>query len=182
MLWRGVSCTHRPSATQLGHSVCTGPQVGESSVDGSEFEKEKTRLSVEIKQLLAQPDDADEFGPISLHCTVAIIPALQVLWCFNGSFLPLPASKPEAILYLQIQAEDLSLDVGQLEKEKAQLLEEREQLFAQLDDADKAGLEAESLLQATCGKIETLEKARNAAVQVSSPPRPDGVFEMLPGS
>ena len=88
--------------------------------------------------------------------------------------------KPEVVFYVQIQAEDLSLDVGALEKEKAQLLEEREQLFAQLDDADKAGLEAESLLQATSGKIETLEKARNAAVQVCSPCLPDHMFEILP--
>ena len=48
------------------------------------------------------------------------------------------------------------------------LEEEKQQLVLQLDDADKAGLEAETLLQATTGKIETLEKARNAAVQVCS--------------
>ena len=46
------------------------------------------------------------------------------------------------------------------------LEEEKQQLVLQLDDADKAGVEAETLLQATTGKIETLEKARNAAVQV----------------
>ena len=46
------------------------------------------------------------------------------------------------------------------------LEEEKQQLMLQLDDADKAGLEAETLLQATLGKTETLEKARNAAVQV----------------
>ena len=46
------------------------------------------------------------------------------------------------------------------------LEEEKQQLMLQLDDADKAGLEAETLLQAATGKIETLEKARNAAVQV----------------
>ena len=42
-------------------------QVAELSVDGSELEIEKTQLSVEIKQLLAQPDNADDYGPISLH-------------------------------------------------------------------------------------------------------------------
>ena len=46
------------------------------------------------------------------------------------------------------------------------LEEEKQQLMLQLDDADKAGLEAETLLQATTGKVKTLEKARNAAVQV----------------
>ena len=46
------------------------------------------------------------------------------------------------------------------------LEEEKQQLVLRLDDADKAGLEAETLLQATTGKIETLEMARNAAVQV----------------
>ena len=46
------------------------------------------------------------------------------------------------------------------------LEEEKQQLMLQLDDADKAGLEAETLLQARTGKIETLEKARNAAIQV----------------
>ena len=59
-----------------------------------------------------------------------------------------------------MEAADLIVEARRLEEEK-------EQLLAQLDDADKAGLEAETLLQASSGKIETLEKARNAAVEVS---------------
>lgn len=61
-----------------------------------------------------------------------------------------------------VQAETADLIV-----EARRLEEEKEQLLAQLDDADKAGLEAETLLQASSGRIETLEKARNAAVEVS---------------
>ena len=66
---------------------------------------------------------------------------------------------------MQRQLRDLSVGFDDLAKEKAQLLQEREQLLAQLDDADKAGLEAETLLQASTASIATLEKARNAAVQ-----------------
>lgn len=62
---------------------------------------------------------------------------------------------------------DLTVGFDDLAAEKAQLLQEMEQLLAQLEDADKAGLEAETLLQASTAKIETLEKARNAAVQAS---------------
>ena len=74
---------------------------------------------------------------------------------------------------MQRQLRDLSVGFDDLAKEKAQLLQEREQLLAQLDDADKAGLEAETLLQASTASIATLEKARNAAVQaraLSLPP------------
>ncbi len=68
---------------------------------------------------------------------------------------------------MQRQLSDLTVGFDDLAAEKEQLLQEREQLLAQLDDADKAGLEAETLLQASTAKIETLEKARNAAVQAS---------------
>ncbi|CAL5228018.1 g11080 [Coccomyxa viridis] len=71
----------------------------------------------------------------------------------------------ERLKLSQRQLSDLSAGFDDLAAEKAQLLQEREQLLAQLDDADKAGLEAETLLQASTAKIETLEKARNAAVQ-----------------
>ena len=73
---------------------------------------------------------------------------------------------------MQRQLSDLSAGFDDLAAEKAQLLQEREQLLAQLDDADKAGLEAETLLQASTAKIETLEKARNAAVQASTGLKP----------
>lgn len=62
-------------------------------------------------------------------------------------------------MWLQAEAAGLIVDMRKLEEEK-------EQLLLQLDDADKAGLEAETLLQATSGKIETLEKARTSAIQV----------------
>ncbi|CAK0771701.1 hypothetical protein CVIRNUC_003887 [Coccomyxa viridis] len=68
------------------------------------------------------------------------------------------AVSAELLRASQAEAADLIVDIRKLEEEK-------QQLVLQLDDADKAGLEAETLLQATTGKIETLEKARNAAVQ-----------------
>ena len=69
---------------------------------------------------------------------------------------------------VQRQLRDLTVGFDDLAAEKAQLLQEREQLLAQLEDVDKAGLEAETLLQASTAKLETLEKARNAAVQAST--------------
>ena len=39
----------------------------------------------------------------------------------------------------QAPARELSVDVDELKKEKTQLLEERDQLLAQLDDADETG-------------------------------------------
>ena len=68
---------------------------------------------------------------------------------------------------MQRELKELSVGFDNLAAEKAQLLQEREQLLAQLDDADKAGLEAETLLQASTAKIETMDKAINAAVQVT---------------